>query len=383
MRCAECGKDFPLRKTIMDHYKEEHKIELKVKQLMFDTIDDFEKWKSPCYAMTNAWVTSMYDVKRFLCHRSGYYQDKCKITNSKRQRHLKTTGSKKIQARCPSEITLRRRHHGGSCFVTHQKTHVGHLIDDLDELKYIYLKEDEKKNIVRLLKAGIPKETILRNMYCDYDPNDDKYQQIETLPRLDDGEYCLDQEDLKLVRPKVSKRLGKLRQRHTVAEEYTKKELFTFEFIGTDIWFVGFVRAKSQDVIEMCVVQKVENKECSLQADSCELLCQPCQCCFHEYQCLCRDCSVSQNMCVHVHALCLFLHNHNLVIPNDIIPTSTHSVEVKYDGSEELVASVKPPQSPSKPQPNADSNLLKIEFEETVQVALETPLEPTKLASDI
>lgn len=387
MRCAECGKDFRYRKIILDHYTEEHKIELEFRQLMFDTIDDFEKWKSPCYTMTNAWMTSVYDVKRFRCHRSGFYKDECRKTNRKRQRHLKIAGSKKIQAMCPSEITLRQRRQDRSCFVTHQKTHLGHSVDDLDELKHIYLKGDDKKNIARLLKAGIPKETILRNIYCDYAPNDDNYQQIVTLPRLDDdSKYRLDREDMKIVLPKVSKRLRRLRQRHTAVEKYAEKEPFTVECIDEDVWQVGLFSAESLGIIEMYVVQKCENKECSSQTDGCELLCQRCQSCFHEYQCLCQDYSASQNMCVHVHALCLFLLNKNQATTDDIITLSIDSAEVPNDVSEELTASSKI--SPelsllvSKPMLSIGNDLKERNLEETVHTISLKPSESIKLTSN-
>lgn len=261
--------------------------------------------------------------------------------------------------------------------MTHQKTHVGHSIDDLDELKHIFLKKDDKRNIARLLKAGIPKETILRNIYCDYNPNDDQYQPIVTLPHLeDDGEFRLDRDDLEKVLPKVSKRLRRLRQRHATVEEYADKEPATVECIDEDVWQVGF-SAEAQGIVEMFVVQKCE-KECSAQTGDCELFCQSCETCFHEYQCLCQDYSASQNMCVHVHALCQFLLNQATtdevtLIGSDEVPNV----------SEDLIGSLqilKSSQIASKTMPRGGNDLER-NFEETLHSVLQNPSESIKLVS--
>lgn len=321
LRCTICGDIYRTRSSIMDHYEEVHRIKLEFKQLQFQSLDDFEKWISPCYALHTMWVTSLYNVRRYRCHRSGLYLDKYQKENRRRLRHPKMAGSKKIQGVCPGDMTMRQRHADGLCVVTQQTVHVGHAADELDELKHVYLREEDKLNMVRLVKgAGVPPEAILRNVYCAYEPSDSAYRPLEALPRLDEDEYRLGWRERQTAHPKVTRGQAKLRQRHACA----LREPFSVERSAEGAWQVGLTNGDSQGVIEIFAVEKCDRTDVC-RRDTCELYCQPCRSCVHDFRCSCPDYCDKRNMCLHLHALCMFVQSQDEV--TDVVTLSVSQVE--------------------------------------------------------
>ncbi len=184
--CLKCGQSYQNRKILIDHYERNHNIQQQFEYLFFSSMDEFENWLSPCYRHTTTWVTKTDTcVLRYRCHRSGMYRDASVRENRARKRRLKVTGSKKLQGFCPGEVTLRQRRNDGLCVVTVQKVHVGHSIEDKDEVLHIYLTRVEKETIARQLMAGVSKEEILQTIYKDFDPNHVKNRRLDTLSSQD------------------------------------------------------------------------------------------------------------------------------------------------------------------------------------------------------
>lgn len=113
----------------------------------------------------NNWKTSVDIVRRYRCHRSGNYVDKCEQKNSKRKRRLKVGGTKKLQSFCPAEYTIRESLCDKSCTVILQNVHVGHDIHDIKELQFARLSKAEKQDIAEKLILNVPENTILDNIY--------------------------------------------------------------------------------------------------------------------------------------------------------------------------------------------------------------------------
>jgi hypothetical protein len=79
---------------------------------------------------------------------------------------LKTQGSHKINAVCPSSITLKQKMDDGVCEITVQETHVGHQC----ELGHLNLSQSERENLAGKIASKIPFDDILdniRNSICD------------------------------------------------------------------------------------------------------------------------------------------------------------------------------------------------------------------------
>ncbi len=165
LNCLKCEEHFPNRDLLFQHYEVSHAIERDFKYLYFTSIEDFEKWLSPCYALKNTWTTSLDTcVLRYRCHRSGIYQDSFTGSNKKRKRRLRLGGTKKLQGFCIAEVTLRQRLSDGLCVVTLQATHVGHSIHDDSEVRHMYLSRSEKEWIASQLLNGVPKYKILEKI---------------------------------------------------------------------------------------------------------------------------------------------------------------------------------------------------------------------------
>ncbi len=109
---------------------------------------------------------------------------------------------------------------------------------------------------------------------------------------------------LRRIRGKITTKLRNLRARHRAA---VVEGMVVIERIDGQNWQVSS-HGRTEDLVqELNVVSKLEEKECSLREETCRLPCTLCRICFHEYRCSCRDSSVANNMCKHIHALGLFL----------------------------------------------------------------------------
>lgn len=111
---------------------------------------------------------------------------------------------------------------------------------------------------------------------------------------------------LKELKGKVSRKLKILRRRHDKLERQTVESDVSMH--SETQWFVSVtetVTGQNEPLVteeRIYLVEKLKNT-CS----DCELFCEKCQICFHEYACHCVDASIKNNMCEHIHALGRYL----------------------------------------------------------------------------
>lgn len=69
-------------------------------------------------------------------------------------------------------------------------------------------------------------------------------------------------------------------------------------------WEVPFLGGIDNEVLEIHIVEKIDEVCCSIE-DECQLVCQDCNACFHQYRCSCSSSCIKSIMCEHIHLLCL------------------------------------------------------------------------------
>ncbi|XP_050506463.1 uncharacterized protein LOC126884548 isoform X2 [Diabrotica virgifera virgifera] len=158
LTCSLCEYENTSQNKLISHMKTMHSIDIKSQDLMFDSVEKFEQWKTELerdtvskYNITHgSYVTQKYKRSQYYCQRSGYY-----IAKGKQLRGLKSQGSKKINGFCPAKIDCRQE--GEKCSVTFISTHVGHAAD----LRHLTLTSTERQEIARKIAQKIPFELIL------------------------------------------------------------------------------------------------------------------------------------------------------------------------------------------------------------------------------
>lgn len=161
----KCDFTCPSRTIARTHYESVHGIKLKFEKLQFETVEEFESWRTEMqrslvtqFVQQSTGKTSTGIFRRFVCHRSGTYKDLSR--HQPRKRQLKNSGSKKIQGFCPAEIVLKIQ--ADKCSVQFQSVHVGHTIASEEELRHIYLDKACKRSIASKLLEGVPKPELLK-----------------------------------------------------------------------------------------------------------------------------------------------------------------------------------------------------------------------------
>lgn len=142
--CPICSKRGNKR-DIINHFKSDHGISLNVTYKLFQDLNDFYEWKKKVEEET---VSSFVKVRQsqvlkdgsrvlyFHCHRDGIF-----IPSGSKKRNIKILGSNKINAFCPSQISVRV---DSSCVsVKFIETHVGHA----KEFSRINYYKKNKRNI--------------------------------------------------------------------------------------------------------------------------------------------------------------------------------------------------------------------------------------------
>lgn len=172
------------KKGLKIHFEDDHAIIFDVEQKMFDSETHFMDWKKQMESKTkssyifersirkNAPAGKTVIYKHFKCHRDGCYNPK-----GRGKRELKTQGSKKINAFCPSQIKIKINDTG--CHMEFCKTHVGHG----NELKHLFLTKDEREMLAKKIAAKIPYEEILDDVWSTFKP--DLKERIHLLTRKD------------------------------------------------------------------------------------------------------------------------------------------------------------------------------------------------------
>lgn len=115
-------------------------------------------------------------------------------------------------------------------------------------------------------------------------------------------------------------KLDNLRRKHHLAKKFVdRRDVADVVTIVDERSFLvcPFDGVDKSTGSKMYVVTKIvdeqmnEFRECCSYGSEvvCRLPCELCQICFHEYSCNCTDASVKNNMCVHIHAVGIFLQN--------------------------------------------------------------------------
>ncbi|KAL4083302.1 hypothetical protein QTP88_028631 [Uroleucon formosanum] len=142
------------------HLTENHGIESELEEIKFDDETEFQQWKSEMEQKTltmyvrdrESWTLNDENIKNiYYCHRSNSY-----IKKGKDIRHIKSTGSNKINEVCPSHIETLQDNKTIS--VKYWKTHCGHGVEELGRIK---LDTESIIQIAVKLKEGVSFDYIL------------------------------------------------------------------------------------------------------------------------------------------------------------------------------------------------------------------------------
>ncbi|XP_046661889.1 zinc finger Y-chromosomal protein-like [Homalodisca vitripennis] len=143
-------------KSIHDHFKNVHSIEITKENLYFDSLEKFYTWKKDTEKKTTSFFCKAYSNSRMLlyrCHRCGMYRKRG--TN---KRKPKTKGSCKMNAFCPARIKVKVLENQ-SVNVIYISNHVGHE----NELKHLHLtKEDRSKTVTTVVTKDSCKKVFKR-----------------------------------------------------------------------------------------------------------------------------------------------------------------------------------------------------------------------------
>lgn len=157
-----CNQDFEDRKQLLNHFYHVHQIEINHKTFTFDTIEEFNNWKSTIekesytkFIKHRGSASKNTLQNTYYCHRSGFFASK-----STGIRHLKTQGSCKINGYCPAELSVRHDIDVNKYIVNFIDTHVGHQND----IGHMRLSDEEKKTIASKIAAKIPLPEILNEI---------------------------------------------------------------------------------------------------------------------------------------------------------------------------------------------------------------------------
>ena len=144
------------KSKIVSHFAENLDINIETTKLNFSSFEDFMHWMAEIGKKKSKFIR--YGSKRqtyyFKCHRSGCFEPK-----DKGIRHLKISGSNKIDAYCPASIKVTHSE-GGECIVNFVSTHVGHSND----ITHIFLTDDERKSLAIKIASKVPYDTILNEI---------------------------------------------------------------------------------------------------------------------------------------------------------------------------------------------------------------------------
>ncbi|CAH0547154.1 unnamed protein product [Brassicogethes aeneus] len=143
LKCALC-KIFFSNNMIKNHFKMVHDVTIEFDEINFSSVAEFNEWKNHVEVEFSTQYRKQYTksskhhvLTSYICSRSGMYAPR-----GQGKRHIKLQGTKKINAYCPSSISLKINTEG-FCNVKFVKTHVGHK----SELAHMTLTKKEKEEI--------------------------------------------------------------------------------------------------------------------------------------------------------------------------------------------------------------------------------------------
>lgn len=140
--CPLCSTLFLRKETIYKHFRTVHDKKIEIHSMDVENEEAFLEWKrwfendTKCkFVKYNHYKSKKQVVKILICHRSGCFQSR-----SRGVRHLRLTGSEKINGFCPSEVRFVHNLTTNRCTVHYIDEHIGHG----PELQFLKLEEPNK-----------------------------------------------------------------------------------------------------------------------------------------------------------------------------------------------------------------------------------------------
>ncbi|XP_069582362.1 uncharacterized protein [Ranitomeya imitator] len=184
LACPLCDSRVQFYEDLAGHMEEKHGMPMEKEELAFACMEDFKAWKKKeenenrsLYVKHSGSKLLANGKKRtlFHCNRDGSYRSR---VGTDRKKKLKSQGSCKIEARCPSFIIVKEG--AENVRVTFYKRHVGHSMS----LGHRTLSRDDCTEIAGLLESGRPLLTIL-DLVRDSCLNSEHFQRIHLLTKMD------------------------------------------------------------------------------------------------------------------------------------------------------------------------------------------------------
>ncbi|XP_054276962.1 uncharacterized protein LOC128995926 [Macrosteles quadrilineatus] len=144
------------KKEIHEHFEKIHNVPIRTRRHKFNSIEEFNIWKIDLEKASTASYVKRFSnetVAYYQCHRCGYHRSR-----GHTKRHIKLSGSCKINGYCPSNLTVRIKKN--EVLVHHVSSHFGHR----NELRHIRLSREERRSIALQLANKKPHEEILKSI---------------------------------------------------------------------------------------------------------------------------------------------------------------------------------------------------------------------------
>lgn len=124
-----------------------------------------------------------------------------------------------------------------------------------------------------------------------------------------------------------------LKRNHRLSVQSCETYVASLAQIDDRTWQIVSFEGITGNETKIYSLQKLEKKECSLYDDTiCQLYCEECEICFHEYRCSCVESVLHLNMCTHFHVLGLYLQTHRLLEIEESTPSDCCEAENSFFG---------------------------------------------------
>ncbi|XP_047103705.1 uncharacterized protein LOC124722613 [Schistocerca piceifrons] len=165
-KCTLCPFQSSSKQGWIDHLQTAHHIQLNSEDLQFSDEDEFLQWKEDTERTTHSKFIKTHgstsSTHYYGCHRSGNF-----ISKGKGTRHLKLTGSNKMNGKYPAEMKV-TVHEGGTYQVHFVSTHIGHKQD----LTHLPPSQKDRETIATDIAMGLPYDKVLDNVRTSLQDSD-------------------------------------------------------------------------------------------------------------------------------------------------------------------------------------------------------------------
>lgn len=223
----------------------------------------------------------------YQCHRSGHYSG-----HGFGKRSFRVKGTCKLGKRCTAGLELTVKDKLDTYEVVYYKTHIWHTAD----VVHVNLSFSERAYLADKLQEGASISSILESVKSD--------QSVEGIS-LGKRIHLLKRKDL--VNIENTFRLNNT-ERH-VRKLHKKGQKIDLHKIRKNVDDLGevvsWVIESPCNSSEYFTVKKIQPEKC---ANSCGVICGPCNACLHMFSCTCHDHLLFGTMCIHIHSISLTLN---------------------------------------------------------------------------